>query len=1094
MRISHNISVYLLAIYLGLCFPGKGQCQTLKFPIIKEGIYKITPAQASSWGIGPVSGISVFGKAGMLDQKLDSSFMDWKEIPAMEINGDLFLFLSTADQVVPEERSYSLKPHIYTDTLYYLLRGRQVEPRRITPEANEAVPDIGRIGEDHTWLMMQTYKQEAFNLLGSGRNWYGHRVLGGRQFSVTIPKPSGFSSDPSWIKAEVMAQSLSESEFELSFDGNPSASLSLPSIPNSTYGIKGREGTFIINHSGSLSNQLSLLFRYSSTDPNGTGYLKHIIAGFPADLTAITNQIVYRSPDNELAARLSIPDSRQLWDVTLSGHPTDRSLSKIASTETWKMAVFDPEAVPLISETSLTHISLRDLPDFAEFIIVSPTVFLNQANRLASFKRSKGISTLVVTPSQMYDAYGYGNRDITAFRNFFASQYHHGKVLKNVLFFGKGTYDYKQITQGQPNLVPTYSSRSSLNPLTSYSSDDYFGFLDIGTGEWEENNAGDHQLRIGIGRIPATNVREAGEAVDKIIRYTTTETTLGDWKRRIMLLADDGDNNIHLRDAEAHATFLQENHPEFTLDKIYLDKYEQINTGNSQTSPGARAAISDWVSESGLIINYIGHGNETTLAAERLWVSSDLADWPENTRLPLFVTATCEFGRHDSPFIRSGAEELLFASRKGAIALLTTGRPVFSSINFELNKAFFAAVFERSAGNYLTLGEIFSLTKNNSLNGPLNRNFSLLGDPSLTLSLPEFGAENKTFTDIQLDVHVDTLQALQRIRYQGHITDSFTGSLIPTFNGNFAVSLTDKPQISKTLGDESAPTNFEESNVFIHLGTGDVTEGIFEGELIIGKNINYDVGQGTIKVFATDLTQLREAMGASRILIGGSYRQPTPDGAGPEIEIFSADMSPLPATIPARQLPVVLTFEDESGINISDVNIGQNLRLLVNGNEEIILNNLYRSVDGGFMRGYVPLTLRGLQEGNNQIEIIAFDNHGNRSVLTKTIQVIGSESLRISAVLSYPNPATDQSHFVISHNRPGENIQVKLTVFSVSGHEIISTETRFPNADALIQGLDWIFLRNKTKYPAKGTYIYRLELLSEEDGSADQLGGKIIIQ
>lgn len=1092
MRITHNISVYLFTILTGLYFPGKGQCQTLKFPITQEGIYKINPAQANSLGIGPVSEISIFGKAGMLDQKLDTSFMDFQEIPSMEINGELFVFLSTADQVVPEGNSYTLKPHIYTDTLYYLLRGRQAEPLRIAVES--PYPDIGTIEENLTWLLMRTYKQEAFNLLGSGRNWYGHRVLGGQQFSITTPKPSGFAIGPSWIKAEVMAQSLSESAFELSIDGIQSASLSLPSIPNSTYGIKGREGTMILNHSGSPSSQLSLQFSYSSTDRNGTGYLKHIIAGFPADLSAITNQVVYRSPDNESAARLSIPDSKKLWDVSLAGNSIDRSHSKASAAETWKMAIFDPVSVPLISETTMADMSLQESSDFPEFIIVSPPVFLNQANRLATFKRSMGISTMVVTPSQMYDGYGYGNRDITAFRNFLASQFHQGNKLKNVLFFGKGTFDYKQITQGQPNLVPTYSSRSSLNPLTSYSSDDYFGFFDVGAGEWEENNSGDHQLRVGIGRIPATNVREAGEAVDKIIRYTNLETTLGDWKSTIMLLADDGDNNIHLRDAEAHATFLQANHPEFTLDKIYLDKYEQINTGNSQTSPAARAAISDWVSESGLIINYIGHGNETTLAAERLWVSSDLADWSETARLPLFVTASCEFGRHDSPFIRSGAEELLFANRKGAIALLTTGRPVFSSINFELNKAFFAAVFQRSAGNYLTLGEIFSLTKNNSLNGPLNRNFSLLGDPSLTLNLPEFGAENKTFTDIQLDVQVDTLQALQRIRYQGQIKDPFTGSLIPTFNGNFAVSLTDKPQILETLGDESAPTTFEESNAFIHLGTGDVIDGIFEGELMVGRNIKYDIGQGTLKVFATDLTQVREAMGASRVFIGGSYPKPIADQAGPKIGIYTADSSAIPTTIPSKQLPIILTFEDESGINISAVNIGQNLRLVVNQREEINLNSLFRAVDGGYARGYVPFTLSGLHEGNNQIEIVAFDNQGNRSVLTKTIEVVGSESLRISSVLTYPNPAINQSNFVISHNRPGEHIQVKLTVFSVSGHEIFSTDDRFPNADSSIKDLDWIFLHDKTKYPAKGTYIYRLELVSEADGSTDQLGGKIIIQ
>lgn len=1094
MRIKLNIPFFILASFCGLYFPGKGRGQILKFPVTQEGVYKITPAHANSLGLGPVSQISVFGRGGMLDQKLDSSFMDWQEIPAKEINGELFVFLTTSDQILPNEEGYVFTPHTYTDTLYYLLQGGRQEPLRIASEDTSTNTGIGTSADKLSWLMMKTYKREAFNLLGSGRNWYGHRVLGGQQFSISIQKPSGFSSGPSWVNAVVMAQSLSECEFELSIDGSTAASLSLPSIPNSTYGIKGREGNFLLAPTTSQSNQTTLQFKFSSPDRNGTGYLKSIIVGFPTILSEITNQVIYRPPGSTFGEQLHLPKTRNVWDVSLAELPIDKSQSKSANPETWKVAVFEPEAVPSINPAIAVDISLRASIDFPEFIILSSPLFLNQANRLAAFKRGIGIPTLVVTPSQIYDGYGYGNRDITAFRDFFASQYHRGKALKNVLFFGKGTYDYKQLTLGQPNLVPTYSSRSSLNPLTSYSSDDFFGFLDIGDGEWEENNAGDHPLRIGLGRIPATNVREAGEAVDKIIRYTTSASTLGPWKGRIMLLADDGDNNIHLRDAEAHAEFLQRIHPEFSLDKIYLDRYEQINTGNSQLSPEAKVAISEWIADSGLIINYIGHGNETTLAAERLWVTADLADWPETDRLPLFITATCEFGRHDSPFIRSGAEELLFATRKGAIALLTTGRPVFSSINFELNKAFFAAVFDRKAGNYLSLGEIFSQTKNNSLNGPLNRNFSLLGDPSLVLNLPEFTTGEKTFTDIHLDISVDTLQALQRIRYKGQITDSFTGAIIPTFNGNFTVRLTDKPHMLETLGDESVSTTFEETNTYLHRGSGEVKDGSFQGELMVGKNINYDIGQGTLKVFASDPEQKREAMGAAKVLIGGSYPYPIADKVGPKISIYANDSTGLPTIIPSRQLSIILTFEDLSGINISTVNIGQNLRLIVNGKDEIILNNLFKSVDEGYIHGYVPVTISGLHEGDNRIEVIAFDNQGNRSVLIKNISVVGSEELRILSVLTYPNPAWEQSHFVVSHNRPGENIQIKLTVFSASGHEIFSTEHRFPNAEPSIEGLGWIFLQNKTKYPAKGTYLYRLHLLSEEDGSAGQIGGKIIIQ
>src|SRR5690606_14522574 len=114
------------------------------------------------------------------------------------------------------------------------------------------------------------------------------------------------------------------------------------------------------------------------------------------------------------------------------------------------------------------------------------------AERLSAYKNSTGISSQVVLLGDIYSSFGYGNPDVTAIRNFLAYHYLHGQKLKNVLLFGKGTFDYKKKLGGRPNLVPTYSSRSSLNPLTTYSSDDYFGFLDYGEGLWEESVEGDH--------------------------------------------------------------------------------------------------------------------------------------------------------------------------------------------------------------------------------------------------------------------------------------------------------------------------------------------------------------------------------------------------------------------------------------------------------------------------------------------------------------------------------------------------------------------------------------------------------------------------
>src|SRR5690606_3430594 len=222
-------------------------------------------------------------------------------------------------------------------------------------------------------------------------------------------------------------------------------------------------------------------------------------------------------------------------------------------------------------------------------------------------------------------------------------------------------------------------------------------------------------------RLPVINLQEARNVVNKIIQYESTGASPGNWKRKVLFVADDGDNNIHLNDSESLAAYLSANHPEFILEKLYLDRFVQENEGEAQHSPEAKSHWETLLDSSFIFVNYIGHGNETKLMAEEIFTVSDLNDWPESNRLPVFITATCEFGRHDSPLLRSGAEELLIARNKGAIAMLSTGRPVFSNINFSLNQAFIQSVFERKNGEYGTLGEIFKQTKNKSLNGSLNR-------------------------------------------------------------------------------------------------------------------------------------------------------------------------------------------------------------------------------------------------------------------------------------------------------------------------------------------------------------------------------------
>jgi len=199
-------------------------------------------------------------------------------------------------------------------------------------------------------------------------------------------------------------------------------------------------------------------------------------------------------------------------------------------------------------------------------------------------------------------------------------------------------------------------------------------------------------------------------------------------------------------------------------------------------SEEARNKLNNAIENGSLILNYIGHGNEFLWTEEKILDENSIYSWENRVKLPLIITATCEFGKFDDPLITSGGEMLLNKGNGGAIALLTTTRPVFSQTNFRLNNQFYRNVFKKENGNHLRLGDIFKFTKNNSLSGPINRNFSLLGDPSLLLIYPKY--------NIEID-KLDTLSATSEVKVSGRIVND-QGELQESFNGNLYVNIFDK--------------------------------------------------------------------------------------------------------------------------------------------------------------------------------------------------------------------------------------------------------------------------------------------------------------
>ncbi len=339
-----------------------------------------------------------------------------------------------------------------------------------------------------------------------------------------------------------------------------------------------------------------------------------------------------------------------------------------------------------------------------------------------------------------------------------------GSPLKYLLLFGDGSYENKTPPPGNTSFIPTWQSVNSHVGVLSFTSDDFYGLLDDGEGE------ADGFLDIGIGRLPASDTAAAGIMVRKISSYIDN-SAMGSWRNVLCMVADDEDANLHMMDAENLTVAAKEAAPPLTAEKIYLDAFRQVTTATGNSYPDAEKAINNRIAAGCLILNYVGHGNESGLAHERVVRTDDINSWKNKNMLPLFITATCEFSRFDDVEINqatglissrtSAGEMVLLNPEGGGIGLMSTTRVVYSAPNYMLNRRIYDYIFSTAPdGRSMKLGDIIRLAKINSGTGMNKRNFLLLGDPALRIAWPVQGrVVTDSINSVSVEVATDTLKA-----------------------------------------------------------------------------------------------------------------------------------------------------------------------------------------------------------------------------------------------------------------------------------------------------------------------------------------------
>jgi len=558
-------------------------------------------------------------------------------------------------------------------------------------------------------------------------------------------------------------------------------------------------------------------------------------------------------------------------------------------------------------------------------------------------------------------------------------------------------------------------------------------------------------------------------------------------------------------DTEGLEAELKESAPILNVDKIYLDAFRQSTTASGQSYPDVTKAINDRISSGCLIFNYVGHGNEIGLAHERVVKTEDINSWRNKTRLPLFITATCEFSRFDDIEMNivtgemtnksSAGEKVLLNRNGGGIALMSTTRLAYSAPNYSLNRNIFDAAFDRdSAGNFPRLGDIIRLAKNRSGGGQNKRNFLLLGDPALRLAYPRHGqVVTDSINNIAVTGNIDTLKALSLVTIKGHVEDT-QGNLMTDFNGVIAPVIFDKAEKIRTLANDGGPTmEFELRRNILFNGRTTGFGGRFKYTLMVPRDIDYNYGNGKISYYAFDET--REMNGSfTNIVIGGFNKTTLSDTSGPDIRLYLNDTLFRSGGITDPYPKLLAIIEDEGGINIAGTGIGHDLTGYLDNdrNNSFVLNNFFENDLNNYKRGRVIYDLPMLNKGSHSLTLKAWDNFNNSTEKSIVFLVETEEGFILKDLINYPNPFKQDTRISAGHNRPDNIFEVVINIFNTAGKLIKIITTTVPATGYQIPPVLWDGNDNGGKRAGKGIYPY-IVTVKTETGETARVSGLMII-
>lgn len=1122
-----------------------------KFYVEKSGVYKISKGFLQSLGVNVAvdpRNIKIYGNGGRMLPLLNSiSYPNDLEENAIQFlgeedgvfhNSDYILFYAEGVDTWNEESLTHVNQ--FSDKSYYYVTTSGGFGKRIQAY-NEPSAASSLLMSNYDGY--QYHELDLVNAGKIGRRWFGENfnVEDSQNFDFTLPNYIAGSAVS--FSADFAAVSFVATSFLVKANNVIIGNVPLREAGDSALGYENVLNTTFTP----ASNLVSINLEYNNNGvPSSKGYLDYIILKYNAELKGIGKQFVFSNKlvkTNIGVGQFTVSNAaniNSIWEITDIYNVTkldnsQNSISfKLPLGQDRKFVVVDYSDVYLPLKDNETIVANQNIKGTIfndnqgvskdiDYLIITPSYLKAQAENLANFHRNdSGMVVKVVTLPSIYNEFGGGKQDVAAIRNFvryvyFNNPSYPNNKVKYVNLFGDASYDFKDRIKNNTNVVPVFHGFSVNNSLlpdndtnfslfTSFMSDDFFTLMDNNEGNMVSSV--DH-MDLAVGRMLVSSNDQAAEMVNKVYEYHD-EKSYKRWRNNLVYYADDPNSSPRKasdyelqKDLNNLADQTIVANPFFNSTKIFADAYVQEVSAGGERYPQAKKAFIDAIELGALVLNYYGHGNEESLAVERLFEKADAQVLNNRYKYPLFITITCEFTRFDDPNRPTGGEYMYWNKAGGAISLLATTRQISQGLGRQMNQEIYDNLFAMENNSYLSIAEVLRRAKV-ALGNSNKRVVFYIGDPALKLAIPRPRVVLTKVNGQDINTTTLSLKALSLATLTGEVLDE-NDALVTNYNGDLAVQVYDKNLNRQTLDNDNveialgaaySKMNFVTLGEVIYRGNASVTNGEFEFSFIVPQDIQIPVGNARVSFYAKSNNPILQNQTGynSQIKVGGVNIAAPSDTTPPKLKLYMNDTNFVSGGI-TNESPIFLAFlEDENGINTAS-GIGHDIVAILDGDENnpYILNDYYETETDNYKKGKVTYPYRDLAPGLHTILFKAWDVYNN--LITAEIQfiVIGDSDLELEHVLNYPNPFVSYTEFWFNHNRPFEPLDVQVQILTITGKLVKTINQTIVNEGFNSRDVKWDGKDDFGDRIGKGVYVYKITVKSSTTGKKTEKIEKLVI-